>query len=74
LAGGAKTPAKGDLVYWNPGSGSDRKASHIGIVVSYNASTQTVTTVEGNSGDNTDRVKSNQIDLDDSNIKGFLRY
>ncbi len=66
---GTYTPQSGDLIYYD--------YSHVGIVVSYNSSTQTLTTVEGNSGsdDGTNNgyfvTKKNNVSLTNSKISFF---
>ena len=45
-------PVKGDLIYfdWNATGAKNSNFDHVGIVVSYNASTNKITTIEGNYG------------------------
>ena len=47
-------PVKGDLIYfdWNATGAKNSNFDHVGIVVSYNASTNKITTIEGNYGNN----------------------
>ncbi len=47
-------PVKGDLIYfdWNATGAKNSNFDHVGIVVSYDASTNKITTIEGNYGSN----------------------
>lgn len=70
-------PAKGDIIVfdWHGRGDAEHYFSHVGVVTEYNANSETVTYVDGNSGnEGRTYVKKHTKNKNDNSIIGYIRF
>ncbi len=67
------TPQTGDIVFFEEDDENGEKESRMGVVSSYINETNELNVIEGNSGEEVDKVEENTYDADDSGIVSYLK-